>query len=374
MQQYPQEKQRTIIYTAKSVVILSLLFVLCGLIYISTHFMSTSIFTQDLPASATTLAISHASDRLAALPEKTAAWIAPNDASLPPGEEGASIRYGRDLIANTAKYFGPKGKIARISNGMNCQNCHLNAGTKLFANNYSIFFANYPKKGARSGKTDQVTDRISDCFQRSLNGKMPDKSSKEIKAMVAYFKWIGQGVQKGEKLGGTATEKLAYLNRPANPAKGLLVYHKHCQSCHGADGAGLKAEDQLTYVYPPLWGESSYNDGAGMYRLSNFAGFVKNNMPYGIDHENPVLEDEEAWDVAAYVNSRPRPHRAQQKDYPDLSKKPIDAPFGPYPDQFSERQHKYGPYMPIVEFAKGVADNKVRTRGIQGVHRGLTGP
>ena len=374
MQQYPQEKQRTIIYTAKSLVILSLFFVFCGLIYISTHFASTSAAPQNLTASTSTFTISNVGNNLSALPEKTAAWIAPGDSSLPDGEAGASIRYGRDIISNTARYFGPKGKIARISNGMNCQNCHLNAGTKQLANNYSVFSANYPKKGARSGKIDQITDRISDCFQRSLNGTMPEKSSKEVKAMVAYFKWIGQGVPKGEKVPGTATEKLPYLDRPADPAKGLLVYRKHCQSCHGSDGAGQKAEDQLTYTYPPLWGKNSYNDGAGMYRLSNFAGFVKNNMPYGIDHNSPVLKDDEAWDVAAYVNSQPRPHRAQQKDYPDLSKKPIDAPYGPYQDHFSEIQHKYGPYMPIVEFAKRRGANKGSTGDIQGGNRGLTGP
>lgn len=366
MQQHPQEKQRIIIYTAKSMVLLSLLFVCWGLTYISTHFMSNPISPQDLASRSSSLARSNASDRLAVLPEKAAAWTAPKDSNLPQGAAGDSIRYGRELIAHTAKYFGPQGKIARISNGMNCQNCHLNGGTKLFANNYAVFFANYPKKGARSGKTDEVTDRISDCFQRSLNGKMPDKFSKEIQSMVAYFKWIGQGVQKGEKRRGTATEKLPYLERAANPAKGLLVYRAHCQSCHGADGAGQKAADQLTYTYPPLWGKNSYNDGAGMYRLSNFAGFVKNNMPYGIDHDGPVLKDEEAWDVAAYVNSRPRPHRAQQKDYPDLSKKPIDAPYGPYQDHFTEVQHKYGPYKPIVEFTKAEPANRGSTRGAQG--------
>jgi thiosulfate dehydrogenase len=27
--------------------------------------------------------------------------------------------------------------------------------------------------------------------------------------------------------------------------------------------------------------------------------------------------------------------------------KPVDAPYGPYADQFSERQHKYGPFARI---------------------------
>ncbi len=104
-----------------------------------------------------------------------------------------------------------------------------------------------------------------------------------------------------------------------------------------------------------------------MYRLSNFAGFVKNNMPYGVDHNMPVLTDEEAWDVAAYVNSRPRPHREQRMDYPDLSKKPIDAPYGPYPDNFPEVQHKYGPFKAIVAYAEQIRESKA-------VNKGLTRP
>jgi cytochrome c553 len=86
-------------------------------------------------------------------------------------------------------------------------------------------------------------------------------------------------------------------------------YTAKCESCHKKDGAGVKAADGLTYQYPPLWGEHSYNIGAGLFRLSRFAGYVKNNMPQGVTWENPQLTDEEAWDVAAYVNAQQRPDR-----------------------------------------------------------------
>jgi thiosulfate dehydrogenase len=53
-------------------------------------------------------------------------------------------------------------------------------------------------------------------------------------------------------------------------------------------------------------------------------------------------------DVAAFVVSQPRPHKAGlEKDFPDLAEKPVDAPYGPYLDGFSETQHKYGPFAPI---------------------------
>jgi thiosulfate dehydrogenase len=104
----------------------------------------------------------------------------------------------------------------------------------------------------------------------------------------------------------------------------------------------------LEYTYPPLYGEHSYNKGAGLFRLSKFAAFVKSNMPYGVSYENPFLTDEEAWDVAAFVNSMPRPEKDLSGDWPDIAKKPFDHPFGPYADGFTEEQHKFGPFDPIL--------------------------
>jgi thiosulfate dehydrogenase len=105
--------------------------------------------------------------------------------------------------------------------------------------------------------------------------------------------------------------------------------------------------------YPPLWGDQSYNEGAGLFRMSRLAGYVKANMPFGASYQNPQLSDEEAWDVAAYINSQPRPkHPFLQTDWPKIEKKPFDHPFGPYADTFPEMQHKYGPFEPIVAFNK----------------------
>ena len=70
-------------------------------------------------------------------------------------------------------------------------------------------------------------------------------------------------------------------------------------------------------------------------------------MPNGATFDNPILTDEEAWDVAAYVNAMARPHKVFAADWPDISKKPFDHPFGPYADEFTEQQHKYGPFGDI---------------------------
>ena len=263
-------------------------------------------------------------------------------------DEGKKIAYGYQLIANTSYYLGPKGTVAAITNGMNCQNCHLNGGTVPFGNNFGKVFATYPLYRARNNGIQDIYMRINDCLQRSLNGKTLDTASKEMQAMYAYLKWIGEEVPKGKAYKGTSIMQLEFLNRAADPLKGSLVYRTQCERCHGADGAGMPNSDGTGYTYPPLWGGHSFNDGAGLFKISSFAGFVKNNMPQGTTYLRPQLTDEEAWDVAAFVLGQPRPKFDQRADWPVLKKKPIDAPYGPYIDSFSERQHKYGPFGPIT--------------------------
>ncbi|WP_299986392.1 c-type cytochrome [uncultured Pontibacter sp.] len=275
-------------------------------------------------------------------------WKAPDLATLPATPEGELIRYGHELVKNTAQYLGPEGSVLHISNGMNCQNCHLDAGTKPYGNNYALVASTYPKVRARSGVEEDVTKRVADCFERSLNGTAPDKDSKEMKAMVAYIQWVGKDVKKGESIKGSGLMDIEMLDRAASPELGKALYILKYQVCHGEDGEGVKPEGNTVYVYPPLWGQNSYNDGAGLYRISNFAKYVKANMPLGATYDKPQLTDEEAWDVAAYVNSLPRPKKDISKDWPDISKKPYDHPFGPFSDGFSEEQHKYGPFQPII--------------------------
>jgi thiosulfate dehydrogenase len=278
-------------------------------------------------------------------------WIAPSlffDKTIT-GKERALVIYGEDLIANTSKYLGPKGSVAQMTNGMNCQNCHLDAGTRPWGNNYGAVYATYPKFRERSGSTEDIYKRVNDCMERSLNGRPLDTGSKEMQAIYAYLKWVGKDVPKNKKPHSAGLEKLPYLDRAADTVKGRIVYAAQCQSCHGANGEGqLNPVAGSMYATPPLWGPHSYNDGAGLYRISNFASFVKNNMPFNqATYSHPTLTVEQAWDVAAFVNSQPRPHKNQRTDWPNIAKKPADLPFGPFADTFTEQQHKYGPFAPI---------------------------
>jgi thiosulfate dehydrogenase len=290
------------------------------------------------------------SDKMIAGMHEDSIWTAPSlyiDMELEE-EERKLIMYGEELISHTAKYLGPSGTVAQLTNGMNCQNCHLDAGTRVWGNNYSAVFSTYPRYRDRSGSVETIYKRITDCMERSLNGKAPDSNSTEMKAIYAYMKWLGKNVKPSVRPKGSGLQKLPYLERAADTVKGKQIYISQCARCHGENGEGIKLPGDAMYTYPPLWGNNSYNDAAGLFRISNFAGYVKNNMPFDqAYHTNTILSNEEAWDVAAFVNSQPRPHLDQSKDWPDISKKPIDYPFGPYSDSFPERQHKYGPFGAI---------------------------
>ena len=285
-------------------------------------------------------------------------WQTPSEAKLATLSNGDLIRYGKELIANTALYLGPMGTVMHTSNGMNCQNCHLDAGTKPWGNNYSAVASTYPKFRARSGRVETIVKRVNDCFERSLNGKGIDSNSREMKAIVAYIRFLGDDVPRGKSPKGSGIWKVPYLDRAANPEKGRLTYEQKCVSCHGTTGQGVAKPDGSGYTFPPLWGPNSYNQGAGLFRLSRLAGYIKSNMPLGASWDKPQLSDEEAWDLAAFINSRPRPGKDLRNDWPNLASKPVDHPFGPYADSFSEKQHKFGPFKPIEAYKNAHSESK----------------
>ena len=285
-------------------------------------------------------------------------WVAPDTNSIPNNKEGELIKYGQKLISNTSEYLGPRGSVANISNGMNCQNCHLNAGRNSFSNHFAKVASGYPRFRPRSARIETIEFRVNDCLERSLNGQKLDSLSEEMRAFVAYFKWIGKDVRREDDIEDAAVEVLPFMKRAAVPANGKILYLSKCKVCHGSNGEGLLRHDSLAYIYPPLWGPDSYNIGAGLHRLTRLAGFIKNNMPFGSTYQNPQLSDEEAWDIAAYISSQPRPAKDLSDDWPKLSSKPFDYPFGPYTNGFTEEEHKYGPFGPIKRANENLKANE----------------
>ena len=100
---------------------------------------------------------------------KAPVWVAPDTARIPSTPEGELIRYGRSLIAGTAAYLGPQGKLAWTTNGMNCQNCHLLAGAMPWGNNFGAVYSTYPRFRERRGAVETICQRVNDCLERSLN-------------------------------------------------------------------------------------------------------------------------------------------------------------------------------------------------------------
>lgn len=279
-------------------------------------------------------------------------WYAPDIDLLPSGAASEQIKYGKELIVHTSRYFGPGGSIAKITNGMECQNCHLDAGTRPYGNSFGAVASTYPKFRERSGRMETIEYRINDCMERSLNGKSIDSLGREMKAMTAYIKWLGKSVPKGVKPPGTGIADITFLDHAADPAKGKIIYINKCQRCHGSNGEGQAKPGGSGFIYPPLWGPDSYNVSAGLYRLSRLAGFVKHNMPFTAIQTDPQLTNEEAWDVAAFVSSQERPVKFFSYDWKNISAKPVDYPFGPYADSFTAGQHKYGPFTVMKKSKK----------------------
>lgn len=279
-----------------------------------------------------------------------AKWVVPDEKTIPNNVYGDSIRYGQKLINDTYLYIGPNVKDENMryaGNNMSCSSCHANGGTVKNQAGFVGIHARFPQYQARANAAVTLEDRINGCMQRSMNGKPLPYNSKEMRAMASYMKWLSTGVPTGAKIEGQGLVKVELLSRAADPKKGEAIYANKCASCHGANGEGVKNE-KGGYFFPPLWGNDTYNTGAGMYRLIKIASYVKANMP----KDNATLTDEEAFDVSAFVNmpshKRPIfPNRA--KDFPNLAVKPVDMDVGPYADSFSEEQHRYGPYKDMMK-------------------------
>lgn len=281
-------------------------------------------------------------------------WSIPDIKSLPDDDWGRTVRYGHELVSKTASLIGPEVKNRNMrfaGNNLDCQSCHIDAGTKKFGLPFLGVFADFPNYRARSGHVGTIEDRINGCMTRSMNGRPLPLQSQEMIAMVAYMKFLSTGIAVGATTVGRGSGNMPELTRAADPNRGSAIFAANCAKCHQADGQGQrkgKVGDGQGYVVPPLWGPDSFNDGAGMARLITSANFVHSNMPDGTNWNNPALSVPDAWDVVAYLESKPRPHRANlDKDYPKRAQKPVDTPYGPYADSLPAIQHKFGPFAPI---------------------------
>ena len=213
----------------------------------------------------------------------------------------AAVRRGRALVLATRDSL-PKNVGAKLR----CVSCHLGDGLKPNQMPYVGVYSRFPQYRTRSATVEIIEDRINDCFERSLNGKPLPRDSRAMRDIVAYLAFLSYGVPVGMQVTGQGLPRLDPL--PGDTTRGREVFTARCTLCHGADGHG-------TNVAPPLWGPGSYNIGAGMARIRTAAAFIKVAMPF----DKPgTLTPQEAFDVATYINTRPRPDFARKAgDWPN---------------------------------------------------------
>lgn len=241
--------------------------------------------------------------------DRTDAYYAVDLAALGPVPENDLIRYGHALIVDTPRYVGRSAENPTMAYGGNdlaCQSCHLKAGLQPFAAPFVSTAATFPMMV--NNKVVTLPDRINSCMALGLNGRPLPEDSQEMAALIAYIEFVGKGTPEGVRLPGMGLMPIALPEALPDSRRGLAVYAQHCASCHGQNGQGeRKQPPNVGYYVPPLWGEGSFNGGAGMGQLFYAASFIRANMPTGVDYRTPTLTVQEAWDVAAYMISNPHP-------------------------------------------------------------------
>ena len=216
-----------------------------------------------------------------------------------PQDAPAAIReavlLGYNLLLETGKYATPY-----VGNKLSCGNCHFKAGLTKGGKNGGLSLvgvgATYPKYRKRQDYAVDLVTRTNDCFKRSMNGSPLPEASKEMTAIVTYYQWISKGLPVYAEIPWLTLKPLQSSHAP-DKTRGGQLYGAKCSACHGKNGEGTAAA-------PPLWGDDSFNDGAGMHKPANMAAFTHFNMPLG----NPDLAVEDALDLADYVAAQPRPH------------------------------------------------------------------
>jgi thiosulfate dehydrogenase len=246
--------------------------------------------------------------------------------------QAEEIRRGYRLFLDTRK-LAP----GSVGGSLSCGNCHLHAGQKEGALPLVGIAAVFPEYNRRSGRSFSLEDRVVGCFLRSMNATglradasgehenrapHPDVAAPEVRALAAYLRWLSEGVTAEETRAWrdwhVPSERLIPVGR-LDPRRGRRLYREKCENCHGRDGQGV----DIGGLKPgPLWGPRSWNDGAGAARIYTLASYLRHAMPYTAPGS---LSDEEAQQLAAYIDGKPRPvFPGKRFDY-QVEKLPEDA-------------------------------------------------
>ena len=221
----------------------------------------------------------------------------PAESEIPQTPLGDLIRLGRDIMLDT-----PRHAARFVGNNLSCTHCHLDAGRMAGSAPLWAAYVNYPAYRSKNDKVNTYEQRLQGCFRFSMNGSEPPLGDPVLVALEAYSFWLATGLPVNKDVAGRGYPTLDTPAQPPDYTRGQLVYAARCALCHGENGAGQNTAKHT--VFPALWGNTSYNWGAGMARVDHAAAFIRANMPYGMSYS---LTQQEAWDVAYFMNAHERP-------------------------------------------------------------------
>ena len=215
-----------------------------------------------------------------------------------------------------------------------CGSCHLGIGTEAGTLTLLQTTQHYPRFSGRVGAQTEIEDRINECMQRSMNGKPLPADSPEMMAMAAYIRSLGA---RYAAMGATQ-KKVGRASGVRNP-----------RPCGERRRRGAGVQGSLRHLSRRRW-IGAAGDGRSRRGLCVSAALgarqlqrrrrhapradrrpIKARMPLG----EATLTDDQAFDVAAFINAQPRPAMPNlERDYPDRATKPVDNAYGPFADPF----------------------------------------
>ena len=243
--------------------------------------------------------------------ERPLDYTPPPDSLIPNDQLGASIRRGLALITHTTD------SLPQYATGsLQCSSCHIDAGRRRDAAGLLGVYARFPKYMDRTGAVIPLEDRVNYCFTRSLAGNRIPTDSREMQDIIAYLAYISIGVPVGRHVIGEAMPQMPKMT--GDSARGAQLFATTCTMCHGPEGQGNPP------AFPALWGPKSFSIGASMAREERAATFIRHFMP---QNNRGSLTDQQAYDLAAFVNSHARPDSpGKENDWPEGGA-PYDVPY-----------------------------------------------
>ncbi|MEO9250213.1 MAG: c-type cytochrome [Gemmatimonadaceae bacterium] len=247
----------------------------------------------------------------AGIPATSAPAISASDSTVfPTGPEGVEARRGFAILAATRDSMP-----GYVGAGLRCFSCHLDNGRRANAIPLTGVYARYPNYNPRDNRVISIQDRVNNCFRRSLAGRNIPIDGVQMNAIVEYLAVVSRNIPVGAHVAGEGMPTMVALT--GDTSRGDAIYTQRCARCHGDNGQGIPPAT-------PLWGARSYSVGASLARVSRAATFIRHNMPFD---SAGVLSDQQAFDVAAYVVSHPRPDAPEKQLDFSAGGAPGDVPY-----------------------------------------------